>query len=96
MMGPETIATVDRGARGVLNVALCRTGSGIAFVELQHVDDAGTKGRGSTLQISELPAVIAALRAIHVKEAARQRPPVQQPLPTCGPDEAARRDMAVF
>jgi hypothetical protein len=92
----ETVATIDRGARGTLNIAICRTGSDVAFVELQHVDDAGNKGRGSTLQISELPAIITALRSISVKEQQRQRLPTQQSLLSSGPDEAARRDMAVF
>lgn len=92
----EAVTTIPRGERGELQVCVCRTANGQAFVELRHVSPDGEVGRGSTLKISELGAVIAALRGIAAREQAKARPPIQQSLPPGGPDAQARADMAVF
>jgi len=93
----DPIVSIPRGERGELQIALCRTVQGQPFVELRHVSPDGEVGRGSTLKISEIGAVVAALRAIAVREQQkRPRPAIQQSLPESGPSEQTRREMALF
>lgn len=96
MASAEAVTSIPRGDRGALEIRARRTARGEAYVELEHVGVDGQPGRGSTLKVSELPAVIAALRALHVREVTKQRPPVQQSLPPGGPDAQTRREMDLF
>jgi hypothetical protein len=105
----ETIAEIDRGRRGKLRIRRCTFKGSDPYLDVRHFwpdEDADGElkpGKGVTVKMTELSAVIAALTAVDV--AARKakqderRPRAQQgqrTLADVADERQAREDMEAF